>query len=183
MNAENFHLQTVLSMQTYTTANLDIHYSTLGTQQQSRRTLVLITASHFLDQARPQAFFDQYVVVWVLPLMTNILVELFSVKGLFVYSLLNTDPTTSTLCHRPKQKEGDCCQHFSCDLCMSTLVQKAAHSLFLALKNCCGNCIGIEMAPSHTNQTQLLFPHALFPTSSHLPVIFLERTLSAFPCC
>ena len=38
--------------------------------------------------------------------MTNILVELSSVKGLFVYSLLNTDSTTSTLCHNPKQKEG-----------------------------------------------------------------------------
>lgn len=145
--------------------------------------LALIPVSHFLDQARPQAFFDQYAVVWVLTQMTNILVELFSVKGLFVYSLLNTDPTTSTLCHSPKQKEGNCCQHFSCDLCVSTPIQIAAHSLFLALKDCCGNCTAIEMAPSHTNQTQLLFPHALFPTSSHLLVIFLGRTPLVFPCC
>lgn len=82
--------------------------------------------------------------------MTNILVELFSVKGLFVYSLLNTDPTTSTLCHSLKQHEGKCCQHFSCDLCMSTPIQIAAHSLFPALQDCCGNCTAIEMAPSHT---------------------------------
>lgn len=179
MQAQNFFFPLV-----GTIVYIDINYSKSRdaaalTVHSSRA--VLISASHLLDQARSQAFFDQYAVVWVLPQMTNVLAELFSVKGLFVYSLLNTDPTTSTLCHSPKQQEGECCQHFSCDLC--TPVQIAAHSLFLALQHCSGNCTAIGMAPSHTDQTQLLFPHALLPTSLHLVVIFLGRTPLAFACC
>lgn len=131
---------------------------------------VLISASHLLDQARLQAFFDQYAVVWALPQMTNILVELFSVKGLFVYFFLNTDPTTSTLCHSPKQQEGKCCQHFSCDLFVSTPIQTAAHSLFLALQECCGNCTAIEMAPPHTNKHSFCF---LVPCFQHHPTWLL----------
>lgn len=109
--------------------------------------------------------------------MTNILVELFSVKGLFVYFCLNTDPTTSTLCHSPKQQEGKYCQHFSCDLCMSTPSKLLpTHSSWH-----CKTAVGIVQPLKwhlHT-QTKCSFCF-LMPCFQHHPIwllFFWEETL------
>lgn len=81
----------------------------------------------------------------------------------------------------PNKRRGTAASTFFCDLCVSTPIQNAAHSLFLTLRVCCGNFTAIEMAPLYTNKTQLLFPPVLFPTSFHLSVIFFWEKIFFFP--